>query len=156
MFFSINFLFYLIVIIYIFIMFGYKSFFLGLRILFLSFVFFIYYCFFNLWFSLIFFLIYIGGLLVLFFYIFSLKSNPNIIIKLNYLFLIFFIFFLCSIRIKYNFKKKFFPCFFFFNYNFDLLKNIYYLIILCLFLLYVLFLIKKFLFNFKSFIRFFN
>lgn len=141
-----------------------KTYFLGLYLLFLRFIISVCMSYLNmLWYALIFFLVYVGGIMVLFFYIISLNSNPRVLKETRNLFsvlyfpiyLIFF-FFLYIIFRKYgliftfSFASKFLE-----DSSYILFystKNIF-LMFLGLYLIYVLFLVRVFRSKFKGSLR---
>nr|BBO00508.1 NADH dehydrogenase subunit 6 [Planocera multitentaculata] len=114
------------------------------------------------WYSLIFFIVYIGGLLVLFLYISSLNFNPifyvskisqinNILLKLNLL----FFFLLVLTQITWNFNGFFFNNTEINNFSFNLFNDveILFLINVGLLLLIVLWVITKLSFRNRSALR---
>nr|BEU28586.1 NADH dehydrogenase subunit 6 [Planocera cf. heda SI-2017]BEU28598.1 NADH dehydrogenase subunit 6 [Planocera cf. heda SI-2017] len=114
------------------------------------------------WYSLIFFIVYIGGLLVLFLYISSLNFNPifyvskisainNILLKLNML----FFFLLVLTQITWNFNGFFFQNTEINNFSFNLFNDveILFLINVGLLLLIVLWVITKLSFRNRSALR---
>lgn len=107
------------------------------------------------WYGLLFFLIYVGGLLVLFFYVLSIKSNPGNVntsslglISLGgfaFLFLVLSLYY----SLDFSFRKRFEDqSYFLFNS-----KECFLMFVLGFFLLFVLFVVKKFLFDVKGAIR---
>lgn len=103
-----------------------------------------------LWYAFIFFLIYVGGVLVLFFYIISLNPNPKFREFFSYTKILYFLFFLCIF---------FFYCLFVENFNYYFLfffsrvfedksfllfcsVNVYFLFLVRLYLVYILFVVS--------------
>lgn len=133
-----------------------RALFTGLLLLFFCFLIFFLLSLISLtWYGLLFFLIYVGGLLVLFFYVFSVKSNPgNFNFSSNLFFVLFFIiifffFFRVYISLDFSFRNRFEDqSYFLFNRN-----ECYLMLVLGWFLLFVLFVIKKILFDIKGAIR---
>lgn len=133
-----------------------RALFTGLLLLLFCFLIFFLLSFINLtWYGLLFFLIYVGGLLVLFFYVFSIKSNPgNFNFRFGLLFIIsifilFFFIFRVYTSLDFSFRKSFEDqSYFLFNRN-----ECYLMLILGWFLLFVLFVVNKFLFDVRGAIR---
>lgn len=112
------------------------------------------------WYSFIFFLLYVGGLLVLLFYIIRFRFKPKFklikikLLKICVLLKIIKIYFFFYIKLKEKLKKNFF--------NFDFSKNLFsirekiFLIFLVSVLFLVLWIITKLIFRNRMSIRFFN
>nr|YP_010565468.1 NADH dehydrogenase subunit 6 [Parakontikia atrata]UZA66410.1 NADH dehydrogenase subunit 6 [Parakontikia atrata] len=126
-----------------------STFFFGVFILLFCFLVALFLSIFNLlWYSFLFFLIYVGGVLVLFFYILSLNSNPNMGLNLSFfnpyiLFFLFFFFILMCFQLN---------IFSFFGYIVSSLEensyllfqssNVYFIILLGFYLIFILFLVS--------------
>nr|AJO61381.1 NADH dehydrogenase subunit 6 [Crenobia alpina] len=109
------------------------------------------------WYGLLFFLLYVGGLLVLFFYVLSVNSNPlatdlsSYSLNLSFAFGILFFAVICNFYFSLDFvlRSSVDECsYFLFNRN-----ECFFMIFLCFLLLLVLFLVNKFSFDAKSAIR---
>lgn len=127
-----------------------KTFVLGVFLLFFCFLLFLVFCFLNmLWYGLLFFLVYVGGVLVLFFYIFSLNPNPNIssifigILRKNVFFSVlgcFFIFYFFSFfEVSDYFLNSFFEDKSYFLFNG---LEAYFIFFLGLALVFILFVVR--------------
>nr|YP_011013890.1 NADH dehydrogenase subunit 6 [Arthurdendyus triangulatus]WPY71413.1 NADH dehydrogenase subunit 6 [Arthurdendyus triangulatus] len=138
-----------------------NTFVLGLYLLFFCLLTFLLFCFLNmLWYGLLFFLVYIGGVLVLFFYVFSLNPNPNfsnILSNVSSWYILLWFFFICLLLYGGgNLDGLDIFLFSFFEENSFFLFNgveVYLVFFLGLMLVYVLFMVSIVTSSLKSALR---